>query len=130
MYSKIVLALDASKGAAMALPEAVALAKAGGGEVIVAHAVTHAREDSIEQVINGEVEQLRGAGLRVHVEKAAALVGEEADVIRRIASGNGADLIVIANRGRSPFKGALLGSVTQRLLADAPCPVLVVPGRD
>ena len=35
---------------------------------------------------------------------------------------------MIASRGRGPFKGAVLGSTTQRLLPLAGCPVLVVPG--
>jgi nucleotide-binding universal stress UspA family protein len=35
---------------------------------------------------------------------------------------------VIASRGRGPFRGALLGSTTQRLLPLATIPVLVVPG--
>lgn len=36
-------------------------------------------------------------------------------------------MIVIAGRGRSPFVGAALGSVTQRLLHVADHTVLVIP---
>lgn len=56
-----------------------------------------------------------------------SLVAKEADVISDIALGADAGLIVIASRGRGPFTGAVLGSVTQRLLHVASCPVLVVP---
>ena len=49
-------------------------------------------------------------------------------MIAQVADSNDADVIVIANRGRSPFKGALLGSVTQKLLEISPCPILVVAG--
>ena len=38
-----------------------------------------------------------------------------------------ADLLVIGSHGRSGFNRLLLGSVTERLLRQAPCPVLVVP---
>ena len=53
----------------------------------------------------------------------ATIEGREADAIAQIAHDHDADLVVIAGRGRSPFVGAVLGSVTQRLLhvSDARC---------
>ncbi|MEB3166667.1 MAG: universal stress protein [Cyanobacteriota bacterium] len=38
----------------------------------------------------------------------------------------GCDLIVMASHGRRGLSGLLLGSETQRVLVQAPCPVLVV----
>ena len=40
-----------------------------------------------------------------------------------------ADLIVIGTHGRRGFKRLLLGSVTESILREAPCPVLTVPPR-
>jgi nucleotide-binding universal stress UspA family protein len=37
------------------------------------------------------------------------------------------DVIVVGTRGHSAFSGAILGSITQRLLHFAHCPVLAVP---
>ncbi|NDC37297.1 MAG: universal stress protein [Proteobacteria bacterium] len=52
-----------------------------------------------------------------------------ADGILAIAKDIDADLIVIASHGRSGVRRVLLGSVAERVLRHAPCPVLVVPVR-
>ena len=51
--------------------------------------------------------------------------GVEADAIVRAASA-GAELIVMGTHGRTGFLQLALGSVTRRVLHDAPCPVLTV----
>jgi nucleotide-binding universal stress UspA family protein len=42
----------------------------------------------------------------------------------------GADVIVMGTHGRSGFERLALGSVTEKVLRKAPCPVLVVPSRE
>jgi nucleotide-binding universal stress UspA family protein len=49
-----------------------------------------------------------------------------ADEILRVAADEGADLIVIGIRHRTPVGKLLLGSTSQQVLLDAPCPVLAV----
>ena len=51
---------------------------------------------------------------------------EPAEDLISLAEATGADLIVIGLRRRSPVGKLLLGSNAQRILLDAPCPVLAV----
>lgn len=60
---------------------------------------------------------------RVSVE---VQVGEPAEEIVDLARLDGYDLIVVGSRGMSPVKEILVGSVSNRVLHTAPCPVLVV----
>jgi nucleotide-binding universal stress UspA family protein len=56
--------------------------------------------------------------------------GRPADAIVDVASQLGVDAIVMCTHGRSGFTRWLLGSVTQKVINAAPCPVLVIPGKD
>jgi nucleotide-binding universal stress UspA family protein len=63
------------------------------------------------------------SGLRVetHVVESSSI----ADAIRRYAEKLGADLIVMGTHGRTALARVLLGSVTERTVREAPCPVLL-----
>ncbi len=54
------------------------------------------------------------------------LTGEPYHLILDTAKGVKADLIVMGNRGFSKIKRFFTGSVTQRVISEAPCPVLVI----
>jgi len=53
--------------------------------------------------------------------------GDVADAIAAVARESAADLIVMATEGRHGFLDALRGSTTERVLRQAPCPLLAVP---
>lgn len=57
-----------------------------------------------------------------------ALPGSPADVLLRRAEALGADLIVMGTGDRLHLHGVWLGSTTGRILREAHCPVLIVPG--
>ncbi|HYG94137.1 MAG TPA: universal stress protein [Nocardioides sp.] len=68
---------------------------------------------------------LDGAGLAHEVRDLSA--GDDvSDVLIAAAEDTGAELIVIGLRRRSPVGKLILGTNAQRVLLDAPCPVLTV----
>jgi nucleotide-binding universal stress UspA family protein len=71
-----------------------------------------------------DVEQvLAGSGASLRVEEGAT---DLADDLVSTAERAAADLIVIGLRRRSPVGKLILGANAQRILLDAPCPVLAV----
>ena len=46
-----------------------------------------------------------------------------------VKAAKGAELLVVGNRGRGGFAGALFGSVSLHCVSHAPCPVVVVRGK-
>ncbi|MBO0610813.1 universal stress protein [Myceligenerans salitolerans] len=68
-------------------------------------------------------ERLHTAGVEVRLDPGT---GDLADDLVRIALETGAELLVIGLRRRSPVGKLILGSGAQRILIEAPCPVLAV----
>ncbi len=58
--------------------------------------------------------------------KKKVVVGKAYDEILKIATDENFDLIVMGRRGLSNMERIFLGSVTQKVIAQAPCPVMVV----
>jgi len=58
--------------------------------------------------------------------RAQILHGEAAEEITAHARANGSDLIMIATQGFRGLERAIFGSVAERVLKNAPCPVLTI----
>ena len=59
----------------------------------------------------------------------AVAMGHPADTIVRVARERSADLIVMSTHGRTGLEHVLLGSVAEKVVRLAPCPVLTVKHR-
>jgi len=77
--------------------------------------------DAILEEWKGEAAKLGAAGVRT-----AKSVGEPAAEIVDFAASGSFDLVVIGTRGRTGLRHALLGSVAERVVRRAACPVLTV----
>jgi nucleotide-binding universal stress UspA family protein len=90
------------------------------GEPRFQDAISHYQEES-EKILAPFRPVLSGLPVTERV-----IGGRARDVIPEVAETEKADLIVMGARGLSRVESALLGSVTQRIIAQAGCPVLVV----
>jgi nucleotide-binding universal stress UspA family protein len=138
MFNTILLALDGSESAERAIPLAEELAQHDGGRIVVGHVrellagrggthTLNANEDELESSIRAQANRLSESGIETSVEIATSVMGGPAHALAEMATREHADVIVAGTRGHAPVAGLLLGSVTQRLLHVAPCPVLVMP---
>jgi nucleotide-binding universal stress UspA family protein len=140
MFTNIVCAVDGSEQAVLALDCASQMAQRDGAELHVAHVVeklvtgrvagqnVHVDEEQIDAKIERQMNALAAKyEITPTLHMTAGTSGNAARQIAEIAGEVGADLIVIGTRGYSAVAGVLLGSVTQRLLHIAHCPVLAVP---
>ena len=85
------------------------------------------RDDAIEseQQLDEVRATLQQAGVEHEVRQLVRGL-DPADDLVNVATEVGADIIVIGLRRRSPVGKLILGSNAQRVLLDAPCPVLAV----
>jgi nucleotide-binding universal stress UspA family protein len=140
MFSNIVWATDGSEHADRALDYATRLADNERARLHVVHIVetivggrvagqrTFLNEGQLDAKINAQAQEVsRQYRIETAVHMTPSGISNIADRIAEIAVDSQADLIVVGTRGHSPIGGLVLGSVTQRLLHVASCPVLAVP---
>jgi nucleotide-binding universal stress UspA family protein len=137
----ILVPVDFSESTPAILEWAAHLAKEHGSEVTLLHAYHLPVEfQQLEgaylppdfwRSVRAEAESTLGryaAELEREQIRVATVVceGYAATVIVEEAAARHADLIVIGTHGRSGFKHLLLGSIAERVVQKAPCPVLTV----
>jgi nucleotide-binding universal stress UspA family protein len=140
---RIVVGVDQSNGAAVALRWALGLARETGAEldVVTAWDVTYGwvegyvpdlvvwRKDAsvaADKLLNEAVASATADGQSGAVKiTATSLEGQPAKLL--VDRAKDADLLVVGSRGRGGFTGLLLGSVSEQCVHHATVPVVVVP---
>ncbi len=142
MFAKILVPLDGSPLAEMALKPALTLAKWADSrvyllrvpayqQVIIPDAAGEALlwDESIEKSARDEAQAYLQRMQAIHPEQKICLrlvEGDEAGAIVDVAEEEAIDLIIMSTHGYSGLTRWVLGSVTEKVLRAAPCPVLVV----
>jgi len=138
MFENILLAVDGSDHALHAARKAAEMARTMNSEIHVImvyepiplylgepnmQVVYVNRKSEADEVLNAalrELGDLRGKFTSEVVE------GDAATAIIDAAVANRSDVIVMGSRGLGRLTGLLLGSTSQKVVAHAPCPVLIV----
>ena len=139
-YETILLATDGSPASVPASDQAIDLAAQVGARLLVVSVMPSSRQpseatsddrtsdtrDSLSAQVQGIVQRARAAGA-----DATYLVweGDAGEAIVAAADAECADLIVVGSHGRSGVTRFLIGSVSDYVVRNAHCPVMVVRGK-
>ncbi len=140
----ILLATDGSADATFAARAAVDLAARTGAALHVVHAwlpvppvaplypgmppldYTQAFREEAQALLEREVGRIAAAGGRVAGQHLR--LGRPSDQVVALAGELGAGVVVVGSRGLGPVRRLVLGSVSEGIVRQAPCPVLVLRG--
>jgi nucleotide-binding universal stress UspA family protein len=131
----IVVGYVPTKEGAAALATAEAEARLRNAKLVVINSNRGGRDLDAEEARRYEQElqavrgRLEGAGIEHEVRQLVRGLEPAEDLIA-VAEETQAQLIVIGLRRRTPVGKLILGSNAQRILLDAPCPVLAVKAQD
>ncbi len=144
---KILCPIDFSDPSRAALAHAVDLAEHFSARIILFHAISeidhtpspsytltpqlmdqmvqisHQMKENAEKAMKEMVDNIVPEGIDTRQQVA---IGNPADRIVQAAEDEQVDLIVMATHGRSGIKGLIFGSVAEKVVRSAQCPVLTM----
>ncbi len=140
MYKKILIPTDGSDTSEKAAEHGVRLAKAVGAEVLCLYVIdisaftgipTEAIWENMRGLLEDEgkkaVDAIEAMAKKYNVKFDSMIKeGIPAEDIAKAAREKAVDVIVMGTAGRSGLDKFLLGSVTEKVMRTAPCPVLVI----
>lgn len=135
-WNKILVATDGSKYSRSCIDRAIDFAEAYGGEIMALSVVDVPSEfyGEAPQVVDDLIDKAKRyvEDVKKQAEKASIKTetfvreGETYRVIVDLAKELKADTIVMGSHGRTGLRRLLMGSVTEKVIGHAHCPVLVV----
>src|SRR3954463_8088726 len=147
MFDKILVPIDFSEGARTALGPASQFAKLFGGTLELVHVVEELGQANpafwaAEPALAGQLQRRAVSSAEAAMERllptlpladgvrvrTRVLSGTLPGTLAEYAAESQASLMVISTHGRTGISRWLLGSVSERLLRAAPCPVLIARG--
>lgn len=139
---QILVATDFSEPSSVALTYGMDLARSYGATLHVIHVIEDLIafygadvglaladvEQKVEASVQRELEAMiaRHHGHRVNIVTTVKRASNVARTITEYASANPIDLIIVGTHGRGAVSRLLVGSVAERVVRSAPCPVLTV----
>jgi nucleotide-binding universal stress UspA family protein len=136
MFKKILVPLDGSQLSQRALEPALELSRQTGAELLLVRvptadtlsfAVSEAKQREIAQDALVYLETIRQSNDQPQLNiRTEVLDGDVASAIVDAARAEQVDLIVMSTHGYSGLTRWVLGSVTEKVLRSAPCPVMAI----
>jgi nucleotide-binding universal stress UspA family protein len=137
VFSKILVAVDGSASANKAFERAIYLAQKCNSELDLVHVVqcevggdsanTFEIIDELKDKAKRMLEEYKIQAAKNNISMQITIMqGDPAKVIIEVAKEKSYDLIIMGTRGRSSFQELLIGSVSQKVMHHASCPVMVV----
>lgn len=137
MFSNILVAVDGSESANKAFERAIYLAQKCNSKLDLVHVVqcelggdsantfeiVEELKDQAKKMLDEYKKQAAKNGIPIQL---TIMQGDPAKVIIDLVKAKSYDLIIMGTRGRSAFKELLIGSVSQKVMHHAICPVMVV----
>lgn len=121
--NKILVPVDGSDNGCKAVDRAIDMAEKAKASLEFVYVASHINEHIPSEIVFDRIWEKLPAGIPAtkHVE-----TGSRPKAIIRVAQETNSDIIIMGSRGLGIFKGALIGSVSQKVIEDSPIPVMVV----
>ena len=137
MFSRLLVAIDGSESAKKAFEKSIYLAQKCNSKIDLVHVVqcelggdsatTFELIDELKTKAQKMLEEYKIEAAKNNIPiQIMVTQGDPAKVIIELAKAKSYDLIIMGTRGRTAFQELLIGSVSQKVMHHASCPVMVV----